>query len=454
MSLLMRYTAGMLGAILLLPGMIGCNPCQDDGQVVICGEFGELAYVVDAFELSWPAVATEDSLLVSSSFELMQISGSGNMTSVASFDGGASAPSMASDGTVYVVTNGATTQSYAPGHRSAPTWSAPVPGTTSTTPPAVDDGEVHVSTTTGDPEDRTLVTVDEETGEVTQTREGASPAAVAEDGSLRYLEEPYDCGARFRAIVAEEKNGDIRWRYTDDSGISDFAPGPDGEVYIVNGNRTLLRLSDQGAEEWDFMPDCEECNVASAPTVTKEAVYFPVWEGFSPNPGCDDPEPEFNDSIDPLYALTRDGDLMWTYDGFETMGTGNGVANTLGGPLMLSTSQRVRHHPAGRPVVAEDGTLFVATDGAIAALTSDGRELGWAMFNQFVGETKSGDGGLLFASSWVNPTFSAAPVLGPDGRLYIWDGMSVRAFNTDKPSANIPWNAPFGSNRNSGRVGQ
>jgi len=56
-------------------------------------------------------------------------------------------------------------------------------------------------------------------------------------------------------------------------------------------------------------------------------------------------------------------------------------------------------------------------------------------------------------NTWINGGTENAPVLGNDGRLYHFDGQRVRAFDTNKPAAKVPWTAPFGGSLNASRLG-
>ncbi|MBN2360304.1 MAG: PQQ-like beta-propeller repeat protein [Deltaproteobacteria bacterium] len=457
--LLMALTCSLVLAATLAPA--ACNPCRDDGDVAICGDFGELGWVEALWgdqRLQWPAVATERAtVLVVEGDRLSEIGHQGGRIELETLAGTASAPSLADDGRIFVSASDSNGQVSVNGASDVGlvTWSQPIGGDSVTTPPAIGGDELHVAVTADGRTGRQLTTLRASDGTVVRTRDDASPAAVAADGCLQYLVGAEDCGATFQTLVTEERDRTERWRYSDASGIRDFAPGPDGEVYVVTGDRSLVRVSAQGEVEWTFQPDCKSCNVAAAPTVTAEAVYFPVWQGWAQNGGCDDPEPQFpsEETLDPLYALRRDGTLLWKYDGFDTLGAPYDSNSAMLGPLALSMQTAVRHHPSGRPTVAEDGTLYVATDGAVVALDRDGQQLGWAMYNSTAGEVRSGDGGLMTFSSVINTGLAPAPVLGPDGSLYVWDGASIRAFRTGKPAAKIPWGAPFGGYRNAGRVG-
>lgn len=461
MQRIARLSMAVSIALVLIAGAAACNPCQDDGELAICGDFGELGWVESLWSgqpLQWPAVATDHgTVLVVEGNQLNEVGREGGMFQLEQLPGTGSAPSLASDGRIFLAVgdpNGAATVQGA-SNEGQLSWTQTVGGDSTTTPPAIGGDEVHVSVTSNLRANRELTTLRADDGSVVRTRDDASPAAVAADGCLQYLVEARDCGATFQALVTEEKDGTIRWRFSDDSGIRDFAPGPDGEVYVVTGNRSLVRVSSQGNAEWTFEPDCGDCNVAAAPTVTGDALYFPVWQGWAQNGGCDDPDPQFpsEETLDPLYALRRDGSLLWKYDGFDTLSAPYDSNSAVLGPLWLNMQTTVRHHPSGRPTVAEDGTLYVATDGAVVALDRDGKQLGWAMYNSTAGETRSGDGGLMTFSSTINTGLTPSPVLGPDGSLYVWDGTSIRAFRTGRAAAKIPWGAPFGGYRNAGRVG-
>jgi len=445
----------------MIASTTACNPCQDDGELAICGDFGEPGWIESLWSgrpLRWPAVATDrGTVLVVEGDRLTEVGREGGTFELQQLAGTGSAPSLTNDGRIFVAVGDQGGQAMVQGasNEGQVSWTQTIGGDSVTAPPSIGSDEVHVAVTSEQRTSRKLTTLQAETGSVVRTRDDASPAAVAADGSLQYLVGARDCGATFQALVTEEKDGNIRWRFTDDSGIRDFAPGPDGETYVVTGDRKLVRVSDNGSSEWTFEPDCSDCTVAAAPTVTGDAVYFPVWQGWAQNGGCDDPEPEFpsEQTIDPLYALRRDGSLLWKYDGFYTLSAPYDSNSAALGPLALSTQTTVRHHPSGRPTVAEDGTLYVATDGAVVALDRAGKQLGWAMYNPTAGEVRSGDGGIMTFSTVLNTGLSPAPVLGPDGSLYVWDGTSIRKFKTGKPAAKIPWGAPFGGYRNAGRVG-
>lgn len=453
---------GLAAASAMLIGA-GCDPCRDDGALAICGDFGDLAFETPLPNVQWPPVATSEStLLVTSDTELTEISTTGQPSAVETFAPSSdpmfnrhSAPSLGEDGTAFVVLAGAEVHALDE-EKGALRWTSPVAGDAAVAPPTVGNGLLHVSLATDQRRGRELVTLNVQTGDVVSTRVGGSAPVVTADGSLVYVEGPQDCGALYDALVVEDQAGHVRYRHAEPSGIRDFAPGRDGDVFLVAGDHTLVHLSATGVQEWTFTPDCAECTVAGAPTVTDDAIYFPVWEGAAPRGGCDEPDPGFGeqqiDAVDPLFALGHDGKLLWQYDGFATLGARVGNPAT-SGFLGMATTPRVHHHPAGRPVVASDGTLYVPTDGGVVALDKDGKELGYAVYSLSQGETMQQNGGVFTLGSTPSSVRVPPVVMTDDGRLHVWDGWELRAFETGKAPAHIPWTAPFGGNRNAGRVG-
>lgn len=462
----LRRAALFGGVTLGLLGANGCaGECSDDGLTAVCGELGSLRFSVDwLWGVRWPAVATEDSSLLVSSFDgLQRVDGNGNTTTVQAFDNtqadpwapqtSASAPSMDDQGNAFVAVPNGNVESFAD-LGATRRWAQGVGAGTAAAPPAVGQGVVHVPYVSADRTGRELITLDAATGDTIATRPGASAPVVLADNGLIYMSDTQDCGASYGSVVVEDAAGAIRFRHDEPTGVRDFAPGPDGEFYVVTGDRQLRRLSATGNPEWSFAPDCADCTVAGAPTVTVDAIYFPVWEGEPPNTGCDDLDPTSAEqpieATDPLYALRRDGSVMWSYDGFVTLAQRYVDGSSSGGLLGNALTQHVQHHPAGRPVIASDGTLFVPADGALVALDANGKELGYALFDPGRGEV--GVNGNP-ETTWMNGGSENAPVLGEDGRLYHFDGMRVRAFDTGKPAAQVPWSAPFGGSRNASRLG-
>jgi hypothetical protein len=444
----MRHTLSWISfaSVLLVAGCgTNDNVCTDAGGVSVCGEFGQAAWVANTGAgVEWPPVAIQKGTLVlARGAELVKVDASGKLQSGAKLQGTATAPSSDGQGGLYVAGGegqtavGAYDEDLSGGAR----WTQTLSGSPDGVPPAVGDKSVHVATSKG------LTTLDRSTGKVVTARPDTSAAAVMADGSLRYLQHAngHDGGNRwwvsdgpmvYSRLVAEKADGSIAWKLDNANGFVDFAPGPGGETYVVTGtDHQLQRVSPAGKIEWSFTAPCQNCTVAAAPTVSADVVYFPVWEERS------------QELIDPLYALdAKTGAKTWQYDGFFNRSHSYSPFN-FAKPVNTTSTQ---HHPAGRPVVANDGTLYVSTDGAVSALDKNGQVLGVAIYDMRAGETTSDDGsGRRNIVPGVRPT----PVLADDGTLYVYDGVgSIRAFRTGKPAAKSVWTAPFGGTANASRV--
>lgn len=430
----------------------GCGTetaCHKSGNVMLCGDFGTPIYTsqIGANDIEWPPVAIDNGrLIVAQGQKLLAISPAGAVSTLTDLQQPLTVPSQDDDGSVYVVgggSNSATVRAYgAAGVQGQPRWQKQIEGSPAGTPPSIGEGVIYTATL-----DTGLFVLDAKDGSVVRHRDGASPAAVLNDGSIRYLAGPLVAGQVagapiYRSLVAEDAAGKALWSYEDSEGISDYAPGPSGETYIVTAQtHELRRVSADGKVAWSFHPPCADCTVAAAPTVTKDVAYFPVWEARKEQP------------IDPLYAIGLEkGDVRWTYDGFSSNNTSFAPYKLMSPGSTPVDSTSTQHHPAGRPVVATDGTLFVATDGAVAALDHKGQLLGLAMYDASVGEVSASDNFMMRSATWINPGVHPSPVLGPDGTLYVWDGSKISAFRTGKQAERAAWIAPFGGPSNAGRL--
>ncbi len=445
-------------------GMAGCqenDTCRDVQGVHVCGEFGNLVYNIDltATPVEWPPVAMQDGqLVVARGKELLRITKTGGLESLGAADKELTVPSQDGSGNLMIVGGDFSNTQVASLNGSAvqsKRWTATIKGAPVGTPASIGNGRVYVATSDNGG-DATLHVMDSTTGQVSSQRTGASPAAVLPDGSIRYLQQPKGFTSligsevasvqQFGKLVAEDAAGKVLWTREFSTGAVDFAPGPKGETYVVTAqDHKLVRVSDGGEIEWSFQPDCQDCTVASAPTVTRDVVYFPVWE-------------KRVEPIDPLYAIdAATGAKRWVYDGFSTKQSSFSPSKFLA-PASSGTTPvdtfHTQHHPAGRPVIAADGTLYVSTDGAVTALDKNGQVLGIALYDASVGEVSLSTGFMAQPATWINPGVRPSPVLGPDGTLYVWDGATIRAFNAGKIATSDAWIAPFGSPRNDGRIPQ
>ena len=449
----------------------GADPCATQNGVLVCGTFGSAGYTADVSgrAVSWPPVAVADGRVILAAHgtgskqggagELLEIAPDGALNGLTQTPGAMGIPSADAAG-LYVISGdsaGTTLQALDPSSRTQ-RWSTRLQGTPVGAPPAISNtggaDAVFVATNDGG-SGATIWRVNAATGEATQVHDGASPAVIAPDNTIRYLRAPIGRDSltgtpMFGTLVAEDLAGKELWTHTEAAGIVDLSPGLGGETYVVTGTATgtdthVLRRVDppaQGARglvAWTFHPDCGDCTVAAAPSATADTVYFPVWETRQTNP------------IDPLYALdARTGAQRWTYDGFDNVAVSvNGAKMMLPGAGDVTNKTVTRHHPAGRPVVAQDGTLFVASDGAVVALDKNGQLLGFAQYDASAGEVSGNE--FLTLGKWQNAGVRPSPVLGPDGTLYVSDGSTVRAFHTGRPASTSAWVAPYGGPNNSSR---
>ena len=429
--------------------------CSTHDGVTVCGSFGERGYVsnVQAQGITWPPVAVADGrLLVAGRTDLVEIAPDGRVATLVQAPGPIAVPSTDPAGGVYLLSgkDGATTlQAYDPTTRTL-RWSAKLAGTPVGTPAALAGDNIFVATNDGG-SGATLWRIKSADGMATTVLGGASPAVIAADGTVRYLSTPNgrDSLAQvpmFTTLVAQSADGHELWRHDESAGIVDIAPGPSGETYIVTGTASgvdthvLRRIDGNGAIRWSFRPDCGDCTVAAAPTVIAQTVYFPVWETRQ------------SKFIDPLYAIdAANGAVRWTFDGFDNVEVSiSGVKLLTPGSQGVTDKTITRHHPAGRPVVAQDGTLYVASDGAVVALDPDGQLLGFAQYDASAGEVSSN--AFLTEGKWLNPGVRPSPVLGPDGTLYVSDGQTVRSFHTGRVASHAAWTAPYGGPTNDGHA--
>lgn len=453
-------TASLAAAAMLLTACgTTKGDCTEHNGVIVCGDFGEAIFEARVTHLpgdvSWPPVAIGNKgIVLTRGTDLVQVDRSGAIVRLARFDNEVTATSMGPNGLIFVAGRDGTkgvVKAFEDGPSQGTVhWSKALPAPSMGVPPSVGAGRIYVATGSMGASPA-LHEIETASGKLIRTRPGASPVAVMLDGTLRYVESvgqgraARSGGPVFSRLTAETATGEAMWSTEVPAGIIDFAPGPDSETYLVTGNRQLVRVSASGNVQWTFTPDCQGCDVAAAPTVTRDAIYFPVWEAPPAMAMGPDGQP-----IDPLYTLSREGKLLWVYDGFELKNSEFASNVGLFGMADLET-ETVKHHPSGRPVVTSTGASYVSTDGAVVSLDPNGREIGRALWDVHAGEVTE-DLGSGTSFTWINPGVTPSPVLATDGTLYVWDGSTVRGFATGHKVAESAWIAPFGGPDNAGRI--
>ncbi len=447
--------------------------CSSESGMEICGDIGSHLYSLElpgSGDVQWPPVAMSDGrLMLARGDAVIEVAKDGTAKKAARFNAPLSV--LAHDkGRIIAVTNdwsasvvawdGATADDNSP----ISTWWQPTGDALGTAPVTIGDGRVALTTTgngtdgpswTWTPRQAQVEIRDGDNGKLLVKIPGAAAPTLMPDGSYRVIKTEDGCG-HYRFLAKLDANAKEIWAYEEhDGGIVDYAPSADGRVFAVTANRNLRAISADGKLLWSFTPDCPKCTVAAAPTVTAGAIYFPVWVGAGQWQCNDNPWSNQQQGYDPLFALTHDGKLLWSYDGFHSARshfnpTGLMPMSPTGGPVIEESSQ---HHPAGRPTIAEDGTIYVAADGALVALSKNGAEVGRVLMKHSLGEMKTNTNSPHYGRVTEHDTgVHAPPVLGPNRPLYTRDRPPLHPINTRRKLAPPPWIAPFGGADNNGRV--
>ena len=458
------FAAGLVG--LLAGGCAGEAECHNQSGLEICGNVGAHQYSVSVpgdGDVQWPPVALADGrLFLARGKGVVEIKADGDTREVTRFDNELSVLSQAPDGSLVALEAGGKTNVLAwsgkvdAAGKPVRSWQQVVAGTPAGAPVAIGGGMIAATTvdTVSWQATERITVLSPDGKDFRYSIPGVANPVVMDDGTLRVVSGRRPCGSH-QELQARSADGKLLWTYeeTMDRGIVDFSPGPGAVVYVVTEERRLRAIDRHGHVKWSFTADCEDCTVAAAPTVTHDRLYFPVWEGAQW--ACQAGAWGTEWGNDPLYSLRFDGSLEWVYDGFHTSRSvfqpqGLVPLSPAGAPVAKESTQ---HHPAGRPTVTADGTLYVGADGAMVALDRHGKEIGRVVMDPLLGETHKETGASHLGTTEIyDGGTQATPVLGADGRVYTFDGERVHAFQTGRKVASQPWIAPFGGATNAMQV--
>lgn len=196
---------------------------------------------------------------------------------------------------------------------------------------------------------------------------GASPA-----GDVYYTSDK-------RELVALDRDGQQRWTATLGA-INQHRPtlAPDGTLLVLDDNGTMTALSPDGKQKWVYR------SAASAPGSLGFSPYGGSYGGYGGNGRYTGVGPDgtayFCDYSNQLYAVDVAGQLKWRRD--------------IGGECVA-------------PAVGKDGRVYVAVAGR--------------------GVTAYSPAGKLLWRCRCLKDISSAPILGPEGQLYVETSESLVA---------------------------
>jgi hypothetical protein len=443
--------AALVGVSMAHWSATGCEPaCRLDGEVELCGSLvgllGEVSAVPsttdDGVFLKWPPVVLADgSMVFSSGWSLVRLGANGDTELLFDARAELSAPTVMEDGRLLVLSTG--TQ----------TWGAvvdpEVPGSATlinylshaqspVAPFALGSARAYATLREHCAGVPVTLALSLPALSLIARLERSSPVKVLADGRLVMLRDANVVSEPWEYLASTSAGGDEEWRFEHPTGLIDFAPGPGGGLFVVTGGRELVQLTAIGATGWTYTPPCSDCNVIAAPTVTERGLYLIEARGYLPLDPCEilaggDPQ-----VVDELVALRPEGRERWRFDALDR------VRSDALAPAGGATE---RLFPASRPAVATDGSLFVATDGAVVHVGRDGQELGSASYDRPSTSLLEihDDGGFALG---LHPT----PLLTPDGTLVTWDGETLRLFRTRQRAARSGWIPPYGNLNNDSRA--
>ncbi|AKB29128.1 cell surface protein [Methanosarcina siciliae T4/M] len=231
----------------------------------------------------------------------------------------------------------------------------------------------------------------------------------------------YDLNNTGQSPYTGPQSNNTVWTYTAGGTffIGSSSIGPDGTIYIGNGDNNLYAFYPNGTLKWTY---CAGGSFAySTPAIDSNGT---VYIG--------------NDGDSKLYAINPDGTLKWTYS------AGNGVR--------------------GSPTIGPDGRIYVGSrDGSLHALYPDGTVMwtyaGGSYF--FYGSPAIGPDGTIYAGNYDQKLYAVhpngtlkwsyetgdviynAPAIATDGTVYI--GSYDHNLYAINPDGTLRWNYTTGA---------
>ena len=135
---------------------------------------------------------------------------------------------------------------------------------------------------------------------------------------------------------------------------SAMAVGDDGNIYVCAVDSRLVSLTSDGHLRWEFRTKTHSVNHAAPVIGADGTIYFASGDGF-------------------LYAVRPEGTQKWAFD------AASGAFSAT-------------------PLLAQDGTIFVANDAGLFAVSAEGK---------------------LLARAVIGGSVASAPTIAPDGTVYV-----------------------------------
>ncbi|WP_170283941.1 outer membrane protein assembly factor BamB family protein [Flagellimonas olearia] len=258
---------------------------------------------------------------------------------------------------------------------------------------------------------------------VTNYNDGSSSPAIADDGTVYYLESFGGAESRLVAVTDHGTTATKKWDYSPGVNLRN-APtiGPDGSIYLgawsVDGMRKINALT--GAEVW----------------------FATTGSGISNSTAAIDAEGNIyvGTRAEGIFSWTAGGTERWKFK--EVTGTGYYASPVLSADG--STLYALKTNGLLYAINTADGTakwnegmtLTADATGSSLSLDSDGT-LYYTTAEEVVAVTDNGTGGTVKWSSAAEGANSSGVVIGLDGRLYV--GSSTGLMALDPENGSVVW---------------